>query len=57
MAFDNYVFKRYNQLFMNWVKGGLAMLNEEMVYDLADLFKIFSDSTRLRIMCSLLTGS
>lgn len=29
------------------------MLNEEMVYDLADLFKIFSDSTRLRIMCSL----
>ena len=30
------------------------MLNEEMVYDLADLFKIFSDSTRLRIMCSLL---
>ena len=34
-------------------KGGLTMLNEEMVYDLADLFKIFSDSTRLKIMCSL----
>jgi len=41
---------------MNCVKGGLAMLNEEMVYDLADLFKIFSDSTRLRIMCSLFDG-
>lgn len=29
------------------------MLDEEMVYDLADLFKIFSDSTRLKILCSL----
>lgn len=35
------------------LKGGLLMLDEEMVYDLADLFKIFSDSTRLKIMCSL----
>ena len=32
------------------------MLDEEMVYDLADLFKIFSDSTRLKILCSLFEG-
>lgn len=29
------------------------MLDEELVYDLADLFKIFSDSTRVKILCSL----
>lgn len=29
------------------------MLDEEMIYDLADLFKIFSDSTRVKILCSL----
>ena len=29
------------------------MLDEEMLYDLADLFKIFSDSTWLKILCSL----
>ncbi len=29
------------------------MLNEELIYDLADLFKIFSDSTRVKILCSL----
>lgn len=28
-------------------------INEEMLYDLADLFKVFSDSTRIRIMASL----
>ena len=33
------------------------MLDEEMVYDLADLFKIFSDSTRLKILCSLFDGN
>ena len=40
-------------LFVRSEKGGLFMLDEEMVYDLADLFKIFSDSTRLKILCSL----
>lgn len=29
------------------------MLDEELIYDLADLFKVFSDSTRLKILCSL----
>ena len=29
-------------------------MNEELVYDLADLFKIFSDSTRVKVLCSLL---
>lgn len=29
------------------------MLDEEMLYDLADLFKIFSDSTRVKVLCSL----
>ena len=29
------------------------MLDEELMYDLADLFKIFSDSTRVKILCSL----
>mgnify|MGYP003297368177 FL=1 len=33
--------------------GGEFMLDEELIYDLADLFKIFSDSTRLKILCSL----
>ncbi len=29
------------------------MQNEEIIIDLADLFKIFSDSTRLKILLSL----
>lgn len=29
------------------------MIAEEWIYDLSDLFKIFSDSTRLKILCSL----
>ncbi len=29
------------------------MIAEELIYDLSDLFKIFSDSTRLKILCSL----
>ncbi len=28
-------------------------LPEETLYDLADLFKVFGDSTRLRILCAL----
>lgn len=32
------------------------MINEEIVYDLADLFKVFSDSTRIRIMVALSGG-
>ena len=30
---------------------------EEMLYDLADLFKVFGDSTRIRILYSLMDGS
>ena len=33
------------------------MPDEEMIYDLADLFKIFSDSTRTIILCSLFDKS
>ena len=29
------------------------MIDEEMVYDLSDLFKVFSDSTRVKILCTL----
>lgn len=28
-------------------------VDEELIFDLADLFKIFSDSTRLKILCAL----
>ncbi len=28
-------------------------MNENTLYDLADLFKVFGDSTRLRILCVL----
>ena len=31
-------------------------INEEIVYDLADLFKVFSDSTRIRILTALFEG-
>ena len=32
------------------------MFDSEIIYDLADLFKIFSDSTRLKILCALFNG-
>lgn len=28
-------------------------MDEEIMYDLADLFKVFSDSTRIKILCTL----
>ncbi|MBQ1547740.1 MAG: helix-turn-helix transcriptional regulator [Lachnospiraceae bacterium] len=31
-------------------------MNEEELYDLAELFKIFGDSTRIRILYALLNG-
>ena len=30
---------------------------DELIYDLADLFKVFGDSTRLRILYELIDGS
>ena len=33
------------------VKG--LMPDEEMLYDLAELFKVFGDTTRVRILCAL----
>lgn len=32
-------------------------MNENTLYDLADLFKVFGDSTRLRILCVLIDQS
>ncbi len=31
-------------------------MNEEKIYDLADLFKVFGDSTRIRILYLLING-
>ena len=31
-------------------------MDEEIMYDLADLFKVFSDSTRIKILCTLFDG-
>ena len=33
-----------------------GMPDEDAVYDLADFFKIFGDSTRLKILCALRAG-
>lgn len=32
------------------------MPDEELLYDLADLFKVFSDTTRVKILYALVTG-
>lgn len=32
------------------MKGELLMLEEDALYDLAELFKVFGDSTRIRIL-------
>lgn len=34
----------------------ISIKNEEILFDLADLFKVFGDSTRLRIMNVLFSG-
>lgn len=33
-----------------------GMPDEEILYDLADLFKVFSDTTRIKILYSLMAG-
>ena len=32
-----------------------SLPDEEILYDVAELFKIFGDSTRIRIICALFT--
>ena len=32
------------------------MLKDEVLYDLADFYKVFGDSTRLKILCALFHG-
>ena len=32
------------------------LINEEEIMDMADVFKLFSDSTRLRIICEILNN-
>ncbi|MBQ9020836.1 MAG: winged helix-turn-helix transcriptional regulator [Eggerthellaceae bacterium] len=34
--------------------GDLLVPDEEMLYDLADLFKVFADTTRIKILYSLM---
>ncbi len=36
--------------------GALDMPDEEILYDLADLFKIFSDTSRVKILFALTSG-
>lgn len=35
---------------------GNEFLDDEIIYDIADLFKVFSDSTRIRILVALFEG-
>lgn len=32
------------------------MIDEELLYDVADLFKLFADSTRIKILYTLISG-
>ncbi len=36
--------------------GADAMPDEELLYDLADLFKVFADTTRIKILYALMDG-
>ena len=38
------------------IHGEDPMPDEEILYDLADLFKVFSDTTRVKILFALLPG-
>ena len=38
-------------------KAAVVKKREEMLYDLADLFKVFGDSTRIRILYALMDGA
>lgn len=46
-----YMDKIINQDIIDRVQA--TMPNEEVLYDVAELFKIFGDSTRIRIICAL----
>ena len=35
-------------------KTDISMLSEEVIYDIADFYKIFGDSTRIRILYALI---
>lgn len=39
------------------VDEGDALPGEELLYDLADLFKVFADTTRIKILYALMPGS
>ena len=37
-----------------WVDDAAVMPDEELLYDLADLFKVFADTTRIKILYALM---
>lgn len=39
---------------LDMATAGLSLPDEEMLYDLADLFKAFADTTRIKILYSLM---
>lgn len=43
--------KVVNEAIVN--KVAAALPEEEILYDVAELFKVFGDSTRIRIICAL----
>ena len=43
--------KVVNEVIVN--KVAAALPEEEILYDVAELFKVFGDSTRIRIICAL----
>ena len=47
----NYDCNVINSEVVNRVKDGLP--KEELLYDLAEFFKVFGDSTRIKIICAL----
>ena len=39
-----------NLILNDYPKGGAMTINDDKLYDLAELFKVFGDSTRIRIL-------
>lgn len=41
---------------VDYVEATDVLSNEEILYDLADLFKVFADTTRIKILYALMAG-
>lgn len=57
MPIDSPTVREAETIISEAIEGADVLSNEELLYDLADLFKVFADTTRIKILYALMDGA